>query len=108
MKTVFSPLHAGHGGNVELMGGQILPAFEMPRRAEIIRARVEEVGLGPILAPEVHGLETAAKVHRPDYLEFLQHAWSHWVAAGRGARRCPSSGRCRGCGRTWPRRMWTG
>ncbi len=89
MKTVYSPLHAGHGGNVELMGGQILPAFEMPRRAEIIRARVEEVGLGPILEPVVHGLETAAKVHRPDYLEFLQHAWSHWVAAGRGGSAMP-------------------
>jgi acetoin utilization deacetylase AcuC-like enzyme len=89
MKTVYSPLHAGHGGNVELMGGQILPAFEMPRRAEIIRARVEEVGLGPILEPVAHGLETAAKVHRPDYLEFLQHAWSHWVAAGRGGSAMP-------------------
>ena len=46
MKTVFSPRHAGHSGNTELNSGAIVPAFELPRRAEIIRARVEEVGLG--------------------------------------------------------------
>ena len=32
--------------------GEVVPAFELPRRAEIIRARVEEVGLGPVLAPD--------------------------------------------------------
>ena len=50
MQTVYSPRHAGHGGNVELMPGEIVPAFELPRRAEIVRARVEEVGLGPVAA----------------------------------------------------------
>ena len=51
MQTVYSPRHAGHGGNVELISGRIAPAFELPRRAEIILARVREVGLGPVLAP---------------------------------------------------------
>ena len=49
MQTVYSPRHAGHGGNLELMPGEIVPAFELPRRAEIVRARVVEVGLGPVL-----------------------------------------------------------
>ena len=41
MKTVFSPLHAGHSGQMELVAGAIVPGFEKPSRAEIIRARVE-------------------------------------------------------------------
>jgi acetoin utilization deacetylase AcuC-like enzyme len=83
MQTVYSPRHAAHGGNLELMPGEIVPAFELPRRAEIVRARVEEVGLGPILPPEPHGLEAAGRVHAPDYLEFLARAWDLWTAAGR-------------------------
>lgn len=83
MQTVYSPRHAGHGGNVELTPGGIAPAFELPRRAEIVRARIAEVGLGPILPPDAHGLETARLVHRPDYLDFLPRAWPMWQAAGR-------------------------
>ena len=83
MQTVYSPRHARHHGNVELNSGAILPAYELPRRAEIIRARVEEVGLGPILAPEAFDLDAAQRVHRPDYLDFLARAWPLWTAAGR-------------------------
>ena len=36
--------------------GEIMPAFELPRRAEIVRARVAEIGLGPMLPPEDHAL----------------------------------------------------
>ena len=46
VQTVYSPLHARHAGNVELNSGAIVPAFELPRRAEMVRARVAEVGLG--------------------------------------------------------------
>jgi acetoin utilization deacetylase AcuC-like enzyme len=83
MQTVYSPRHAGHGGNTELMDGRIVPAFETPERAEIIRARVEAVGLGPVLPAVEHDMATARRVHRPDYLEFLARAWTLWAAAGR-------------------------
>ena len=89
MQTVYSPLHAGHGGNLELMPGEIVPAFELPRRAEIVRARVEAVGLGPVLAPGAHGLDAARRVHAADYLDFLPRAWPMWVAAGRGGTAMP-------------------
>ena len=89
MQTVYSPHHARHGGNVELMPGEIVPAFEAPRRAEMIRARVEEVGLGPVLPPEPHGLEAARRVHAPDYVDFLARAWAMWAAAGRGGTAMP-------------------
>ncbi len=83
MQTVYSPRHTGHGGNVELNSGEIVPAFELPRRAEIIRARIDEVGLGPILPPVDVPLHTARKVHAPDYVDFLQQAHPMWLAAGR-------------------------
>ncbi|MBP7241773.1 histone deacetylase family protein [Amaricoccus sp.] len=89
MQTVFSPLHARHGGNVELMSGEILPAFELPRRAEIVRARVEAVGLGPILPPTPQGLGVARRVHRPDFVDFLPRAWPLWAAEGRGGSAMP-------------------
>ncbi len=83
MQTVFSPRHAGHAGNVELVPGALAPAFEMPRRAEIIRARVAEVGLGPILSPRDHSLDLARRVHAPDYVDFLPRVWPLWTAEGR-------------------------
>jgi acetoin utilization deacetylase AcuC-like enzyme len=89
MQTVYSPRHAGHGGQQELTAGAIVPAFEMPRRAEIIRARVEEVGLGPILPPDDHPLDAAARVHRPDYLDFLARAADLWRAEGRDGTALP-------------------
>jgi acetoin utilization deacetylase AcuC-like enzyme len=83
LRTVFSPRHSGHAGNVELNSGAIVPAFELPQRAEIVRARVEEVGLGPVVPPVEHDLSTALRVHAPAYLDFLAHAFPLWRAAGR-------------------------
>ncbi|MDP3895878.1 MAG: histone deacetylase family protein [Mesorhizobium sp.] len=83
MKTVYSPRHLGHAGNVELVPGAIVPAFELPSRAEIIKARVEAVGLGPILAPREHDLAAAKRVHTPDYVDFLPTAYPMWLDSGR-------------------------
>ena len=108
MQTVYSPRHAGHAGNVELMPGEIVPAFELPRRAEIVRARVAEVGLGPILAPDEHPLDAAARVHAPDYLAFLAEAWPRWVASGRGGTAMPFVWPVTGCAPTCRPRTSTG
>ncbi len=82
MKTVFSPLHAGHAGQMELVAGAIVPGFEKPSRAEYIRARVESERLGPIIAPVEHDLAAARRVHTADYIDFLPTVWPDWVAAG--------------------------
>lgn len=82
MKTVFSPLHAGHSGQKELVAGEIVPGFEMPSRAEYVRARVESERLGPILAPTEHDLAAAKRVHREDYIDFLPTVWPAWQKAG--------------------------
>ena len=89
MKTVYSPRHAGHAGNVELMDGGIVPAFETPSRAQFVRDRIGTVGLGPVIEPEVHDLSTARRVHAPDYIDFLPTVWPEWVASGRGGTAMP-------------------
>jgi acetoin utilization deacetylase AcuC-like enzyme len=55
----------------------------MPRRAYIIRDRILEVGLGEILPPEDFGRAPLERVHRPDFLHFLETAWAAWAALGR-------------------------
>lgn len=95
MKTIFSPRHEGHAGNLELMLGEVVPAFEKPSRARFVRERVEAVKLGPILPPEEFGLETAKRVHDPAYVDFLPTVWERWTAAGFGGTALPY---------TWPTR----
>ncbi len=89
MRTIYSPRHMLHGGNVELNSGEIVAAYELPRRAEIVRARVEETKLGPVEAPEAFPLDWARRVHAPDYVDFLPRAWALWAAEGRGGSAMP-------------------
>ena len=95
MRTVFSPRHAGHAGNVELDTNEIVPAYEKPSRAEIIRKRIDAVGLGPVSEPGEHDLSTAKKVHAPDYVDFLPTVYPQWERAGRSGTAMPF---------TWPTR----
>ncbi len=95
MKSVYSARHKGHAGNVELVAGAIVPAYELPSRAEFIRARIDEVGLGPVLAPVSHTLDAAKRVHRADFIDFLPRAYPLWKASGRDGTAIPF---------TWPTR----
>jgi len=95
MRTIFSPLHARHGGNVELTATGVVPAFEKPERAEIIRARVEAVKLGPIEPPTAQDLALARRVHAPDFIDFLPKVYPMWLEAGRTGTAMPF---------TWPTR----
>ncbi len=82
MKAVYSPLHARHDGGVELYRGALVPTFETPERAEIIRAALVESGhaiLGPRAIPE----SRLERVHEAEFIEFLRGAHARWVAEGR-------------------------
>lgn len=83
MQTIYSARHAGHSAHVELVAGAIVPAFEAPSRAEMIRARIETVGLGPVVPPDDHPLDLARRVHDPAFVDFLARAWDLWRAGGR-------------------------
>lgn len=83
MLTVYSEDHALQDGKVELVDGKLLPCFEMPRRAFLIRDRVLEVGLGPIVPPQPFPRGPVERVHTADFVEFLETAWEQWTATGR-------------------------
>ncbi len=83
MRTIYSDRHHRHHGNAELIDGTLKPCFEMPRRAEMILARVREVGLGEVVAPGAFGLEPVTRVHDAGFVEFLGSAWTEWTALGR-------------------------
>jgi acetoin utilization deacetylase AcuC-like enzyme len=83
MLTVYSEDHALQDGKAELIDGQLLPCFEMPRRAFLIRDRVREVGLGEIIAPQDFGTAPIGRVHTQDFVAFLATAWEQWTATGR-------------------------
>ena len=83
METVYSDRHRLHHGQAELIDGHFVPCFEKPERADLVLARVREVGLGAELAPTPFGLEPVRRVHRADFVDFLSQAWSMWTALGR-------------------------
>ncbi len=80
MDTVYTEAHRMQDGKSELIDGKLLPCIEMPRRADLVLARVREVGLGPVLAPTPHGLDPILRVHTKPFVDFLSEAWAEWVA----------------------------
>jgi acetoin utilization deacetylase AcuC-like enzyme len=95
MLTIYSEDHKLHHGNGELMNGQIVPCFELPRRAELILERVRAVNLGEVIAPRDFGLAPITRVHSSRYVHFLKSAWAQWSALGRSHDALPM---------TWPMR----
>ena len=83
MLTIYSDLHRRHHGNAELIDGQMKPCFEMPRRAEMILARVRDVGLGEVHEPRRFGEVPIRRVHADGFVDFLASAWRDWTAEGR-------------------------
>lgn len=83
MLTIYSDDHRLQDGKAELTDGKLVPCFEMPRRADMILARVREVGLGSVDPPEAFGTAPLGRVHAPDFIAFLQGAWDEWAATGR-------------------------
>jgi len=54
---------------------------EVPERAERIREAIAGAGIGPIRAPDEHGLDAVLRVHAADYVDFLEHAHARWREA---------------------------
>lgn len=81
MLTVYSDDHRLQNAQFELIDGKLLPPFENPQRVDRVLAQVRQVGLGAVLPIIEFGLEPILRVHDPQYVAFLQTAWSDWVAA---------------------------
>ena len=82
MKTVYTEKHKLRDAKTELYGGQLVPPFECPVRAEYVIERVKAVGLGDVLGPKEFGLEPVHRIHTPDFVQFLENCWQEWKAEG--------------------------
>jgi acetoin utilization deacetylase AcuC-like enzyme len=91
MLTYYTRDHLLHVSAGELARGELVPAFEKPERAEIIRARIEEVGLGPIAPPRRYPHEALTRVHDAGLVHFLETGYAEWEAAGRTGDALPFS-----------------
>src|SRR5450631_1499254 len=98
MITVFSAYHLLRNPRTELYGGELVRPHESPARAESVLERVKQQRLGEVIAPERFGPAPLLRVHDPEYVEFLSHAWSDWVAAGNRGEAIPDC---------WPARRMT-
>jgi acetoin utilization deacetylase AcuC-like enzyme len=77
--TVFNSDHRLQDARFELMGGELVPCYEKPERAEIVLARVREVGLGDVVPEREFGRGPLARVHDGRFLDFLESAWGSWA-----------------------------
>ena len=75
MLTVFSEKHALRDSRTELYGGELVPPFECPVRAEYVLKRGREVGLGDIVAPSQFDIEQVTRIHDPEFIRFLETCW---------------------------------
>ncbi len=82
MQTVYSPKHALRDARTELYGGQLVPPFECPVRAEHILNRVREVNLGAVVDPAEHGMVPILRIHDKGFVDFLETCWHDWRKAG--------------------------
>ncbi len=95
MKVVYSPLHARHAGGVELYRGALVPTFETPERAEIIRAALEAAGHEQV-QPREHPESGLLGIHDADFVEFLRGAHARWQSEDRQGQMIPSGFPARG------------
>ena len=66
---------------LELDGATLIPSWERPERADVVRAALIDAGhtFGDVQPLDMNII---GSVHDAGYLDFLQTAWDEWVAAG--------------------------
>jgi len=82
MKTIYNPHHGAHAATHEFFRGKLVPAFEVPARADYVLQAVKDAALGEVLNPVDHGLAPMARVHAAAYLRFVEGAHAEWLALG--------------------------
>lgn len=89
MITIYSDRHRLRDAACELHEGRLVAPFECPARADLVYERIKSVALGPVEVPREFGLDPVRAVHDPGYLNFLEHCWADWVAAGKSDEAIP-------------------
>ena len=80
MKIVTTPLHQAHAHAHEFEGGRLIPAKDVPARAELVLDALRARGLGLIVEPQHFGTVPILRVHGAEFIHMLEQAWGRWVA----------------------------
>lgn len=82
MKVVYSDAHLQHEPLFEIEPAGVVPHPETPARAERIIAALRASARFEVLPPHSYGPEPLRHVHAPEYLDYLESAYSEWIQAG--------------------------
>jgi acetoin utilization deacetylase AcuC-like enzyme len=81
VKAVHSELHRSHDPQFFLVRGVVKRTTEQPERADRLLAGLK-AGKHELVAPIAFGQGPRARIHSPEYLNFLAEAWDAWSALG--------------------------
>lgn len=81
MKVVYTPRHLLHNPETEVQFGIPIPMFEIPERAETIRATLAQGEDFQFEEPTEHGLEPITAVHDEGLVRYMEEAWRDWRKA---------------------------
>ena len=79
--VTWSDAHRLHAPATALWVGVRIDADELPARADLIRAALEEAG-APVVEAVPHSDDALLAVHDAGLVEFLRTAWVNWQASG--------------------------
>ncbi|MBI1795067.1 MAG: histone deacetylase family protein [Chloroflexi bacterium] len=82
MKIFYSEGHRQHNPPFEVFdGGERVPYLENPDRMDKVLAALRKTDWAEFAEPSDFGLDPILAVHDADYINFLDSAWTEWLAA---------------------------
>jgi len=81
LKAIYTERHRGHDPQFFLVRGVVTRTTEQPERADRLLKGLA-AGHHQLIEPTAFGQGPRARVHSPEYLSFLAHAWDEWAALG--------------------------
>ncbi len=77
MLVVCSDVHRNHH-SLELIRGELIPSFDSPDRADLIKEALANAG-HQLIEPDPVDLGLIRQIHDPEYIEFLATVWDRWL-----------------------------
>lgn len=77
MKAFYNADQSQHHPKFYMKNGKPIPARELPERGEIFLSTLARLDI-EVLASKDFDLGVLSRVHSPDYLNFLRHAYADW------------------------------
>ncbi|MCS6864590.1 MAG: histone deacetylase family protein [Gemmataceae bacterium] len=84
MRVITNPRQADHAPTVEVDGGEVIPAYEVPLRYAAIRTALATAGGFTFEEPPATTEPPLTAVHQADYVAYLQQASAEAGGAGNG------------------------